>query len=250
MSGRALLLVLLVAACDGRGSYDNADIERGGRLYDTFWRVPGVKVASEPLDTNPTYRMTKGKQVGSVTWRCKECHGWDYRGFQGSYGIGDHATGTIGLYGDSQQQSPEWLFTAIRDGVPGTSMAAYGELLSGQDIQDLVRFIKEGLVDMSPFLDPVTYRPLTAIAANGNTLYEATCANGPCHASNGKGLNFGSPSQPEFIGSVASENPWEFIHKVRAGQPGTEMPSAIADTKWTMRDITDVMAHAQTLPTQ
>jgi mono/diheme cytochrome c family protein len=250
MLGRALLLVLLVAGCGAGGSYESADIERGGRLYDTFWKVPGVKVSTEPLDTNPTYKTTKGKQVGSVTWRCKECHGWDYRGFQGAYGIGDHATGVIGLYGDSQAQTPEWLFMAIRDGVPGTAMAAYGELLSGQDIQDLVKFIKEGLIDMAPFIDPVTRRTRAAIAANGSTLYEGTCAVGPCHGSNGKALNFGTPSLPEFLGSVANDNPWEFMHKVRAGQPGTEMPSAIADTKWTLRDLADVMAHAQTLPTE
>jgi hypothetical protein len=36
----------------------------------------------------------------------------------------------------------------------------------------------------------------------------------------------------------------------RAGQPGTEMPSALKDTLWSVQQIMDVLAHAQTLPTQ
>ena len=49
------------------------------------------------------------------------------------------------------------------------------------------------------------------------------------------------------MGTIAADNPWEFIHKVRSGQPGTHMPSAIID-QWTEKDILDLLSFAQTLP--
>ena len=51
------------------------------------------------------------------------------------------------------------------------------------------------------------------------------------------------------MGTLAVDNPWEFVHKVRAGQPGTSMPSGMV-SGWNIQDILDVLAHAQTLPQQ
>jgi thiosulfate dehydrogenase len=31
----------------------------------------------EPQGTHPSYPKA-GKKTGAGTWRCKECHGWDY----------------------------------------------------------------------------------------------------------------------------------------------------------------------------
>ena len=50
---------------------------------------------------------------------------------------------------------------------------------------------------------------------------------------------------PEFIGTVASDNPWETLHKIRNGQPGIPMPSlGVLDLK----DQLDILAYTQTLP--
>ena len=59
-------------------------ISRGGQLYDKWWEVIE---AEEPKTTHPAY-PAKGEKKGSATWRCKECHGWDYKGVDGAYGKG------------------------------------------------------------------------------------------------------------------------------------------------------------------
>jgi len=60
-------------------------------------------------------------------------------------------------------------------------------------------------------------------------------------------INFGDDEKPEFVGTIANENPWEFIHKARAGQPGTKMPSAIMNG-WSTENILDLLVYARTLP--
>ncbi|MEE8358097.1 MAG: hypothetical protein V3R82_01620, partial [Candidatus Hydrothermarchaeales archaeon] len=61
-------------------------------------------------------------------------------------------------------------------------------------------------------------------------------------------INFGSEEDPDYIGTVANSNPWETLHKIRAGQPDSQMPSAIA-SGWSMQDVVDVLAYSQTLST-
>jgi mono/diheme cytochrome c family protein len=230
-------------------SFQSADIKRGGRLYDEWWAVPGVKDPTEP-GTNPGYAKTTGTQTGSVTWRCKECHGWDYRGKDGAYAMGSHATGAPGLLGVPQSDEPDELFGAIKNGKANTAMSAFGSHLSDRDIWDLVKFIKDGMIDISSLINASTKKPVSANASQGAPLFAGTCALTSCHGADGKAVNFGTAAEPEFVGTVAADNPWEFFHKVRAGQPGTDMPSALTDTRWSVQQIMDVLAHAQTLPTQ
>lgn len=83
--------------------------------------------------------------------------------------------------------------------------------------------------------------------ANGEQLFGSVCA--PCHGEDGREINFGSEDEPEYLGTLAADNPWEFIHKVRVGQPGTAMPSAL-DSGWSMQQVVDVLTFSQTLPTE
>lgn len=255
VTGACCLWALTLVACndddknESPGGYATADVQRGAQLYDQWWAVPGAKSSAAPADTNPGYSLTTGTQTGAATWRCKECHGWDYRGSQGAYASGSHATGVAGLLG-VRSDAPEELFGAIKQGKAGTAMSAFEGQLSDDDIWDLVKFVKEGLVDTSSSIDSTTKAPIGADAAKGATLFAATCASSSCHGAQGNALNFGTDAEPEFLGTIATDNPWEFIHKVRAGQPGTAMPSALKDTQWTLDDILDVLAHSRTLPTQ
>ncbi len=68
-----------------------------------------------------------------------------------------------------------------------------------------------------------------------------------CHGRMGQIINFGDEDKPEFVSTIAKQNPWEFIHKVRAGQPGTRMRSGFI-LKWTVDDIRDLLAYARILP--
>ena len=68
-----------------------------------------------------------------------------------------------------------------------------------------------------------------------------------CHGRTGQMINFGDEKEPEFISTIAKKNPWEFIHKVRAGQPGTRMRSGII-LIWSDDNIRDLLAYARILP--
>lgn len=60
-------------------------------------------------------------------------------------------------------------------------------------------------------------------------------------------MNFGSSDKPEYLGTLAADNPWEAAHKIRFGQPATEMPGLIALAP---DAVADILSYAQTLPTK
>lgn len=212
----------------------------GGRLYDKWWTEAGV---DEPGSDQPLWAtQTTNTRSGADTWRCKECHGWDYRGAEGAYGSGSHFTGFPGVF-DTQSESYETL-VAILDGSanPEHDFSAMGT----EAINNLVGFLISGLVDYSPLIDAETKAAAGGDLANGETLYAGCSA---CHGEDGRSLNFGDEDEPEYVGTIALDNPWEFLHKVRAGQPGTGMPSAL-DAGWSMDELLDLLAFAQTLPVE
>jgi thiosulfate dehydrogenase len=214
---------------------------RGGRLYDKWWKEAGV---DEPSGDMPVWaRQDTNTRSGTSTWRCKECHGWDYKGAEGAYGSGSHFTGFPGIF-NAQDKSVDDLVAQISGGIdPEHDFSAMGD----QAILDLVSFIKEGLVDLTTVIDYETKAPIDGDLEEGEELYEGSCA--ACHGDDGRLLNFGSADEPEYVGTIAVDNPWEFVHKVRAGQPGTGMPSAI-DGGWNLKDVIDLLAYSQTLPTE
>src|SRR3990172_12009225 len=81
-----------------------AQIARGGRLYDNW--VKETKAAA-PAGNQPLWALqTTNTRTGIDTWRCKECHGWDYKGKGGAYSKGSHYTGFVGVWdaGTSKNQ--------------------------------------------------------------------------------------------------------------------------------------------------
>jgi thiosulfate dehydrogenase len=216
-------------------------VSRGGQLYDEWWKVTG---GAEPTEDNPVWaRQSTNTREGSVTWRCKECHGWDYLGADGAYGSGSHATGFPGVYG-AREKSFDELLAAVSGGVdPDHDYSAMGEA----SLADLVSFLLEGTLDVSDSINPATKAPIGADASHGLELYQATCLT--CHGEDGRLLNFGSEAEPEYVGTIAVDNPWEFIHKVRFGQPGAGMPSML-DAGWSLQDVFDLLAYGQGLATE
>lgn len=216
-------------------------ISNGGKLYDKWWVVAGV---DEPEGDNPIWdRQDTNTRSGADTWRCKECHGWDYMGAAGAYGTGSHYTGFPGVL-DAQDKSFEDLFAMLTGGVdPEHDYSVMGE----SALNDLVAFLQEGLMDVSSLIDSETKAAIGGDATSGEGLYMSACA--ACHGEDGRMVNFHDEDEPEYVGNIALDNPWEFLHKVRAGQPGTGMPSSI-DLGWILQNLVDLLLYAQSLPTE
>ena len=111
-------------------------------------------------------------------------------------------------------------------------------------------FLRKGLADTAQWIDGEgSFR---GDAERGKGLYSAglgtneSCAS--CHGQDGLEVPPGSADDyDEFVGKIARKNPWEFLHKVRYGQPGAKMPAAIRGGA-SLREIVDLGAYAQTLP--
>jgi mono/diheme cytochrome c family protein len=221
---------------------EDMHISRGGQLYDDWWKT--MVDVDKPEDEHPLWKTQKtNTRSGYSTYRCKECHGWDYRGKDGAYGKGSHFTGFKGIYGASQSMSEKELAGVLK----GSSNRDhdFSSFLKDDDIADLALFLKRGVTDARKFVDSSGVPPDGDVNAGGY-LFNMNCAQ-TCHGGLGAMINFGDREKPEFVGTVAGDNPWEFLHKVRAGQPGTRMPSAIIN-KWSDKEIIDLVSYARTLP--
>lgn len=220
-------------ALDQRSGSRLATIARGGMLYDKWYAE--LKM-DPPKSTHPSYATSQGKQKGSGTWRCKECHGWDYLGKDGAYAKGSHFSGIAGIQGSAGGSE-----NAVVASLKG-SAHKMGDLMSEQDLRALAVFVVEGQLDPNPYIDRGSKKAKGSVA-NGERIYMTVCTK--CHGADGKKINFGDEKEPEYVGTVANDNPWEVLHKLRMGQPGKEMPALLA---LPVQLLADTLAYSQTLP--
>lgn len=228
------------------------DPVRGGLLYDTWWAVlesgeemaePGeAHEAQGPEADHPLWStQTTNTRGGAETWRCKECHGWDYMGADGAYGAGSHYTGFPGVFGVTDLPTVD--VVAILKGSTNADHD-FSPVMDDQSLTDLALFITQAVVDDAAFVNADGSSRGDAVA--GATRFGEVCAF--CHGPEGNAINFDSLEEPEFLGHVAADNPWEFLHKMRFGQPGWPMPSGIRN-EWSDVDFANVLAYAQTFTT-
>ena len=217
-------------------------ISRGGQLYDNWW---GTTTDNHKPSGNHSLWRTQNtnKRSGYSTYRCKECHGWDYLGKDGAYGKGSHYTGFVGVYNASRKMTAKELEAVLMGSTNRDH--DFSMYLKDEDISNLVLFMKMGIVESS------IYIKADGSSNGGNVnmgqeVYSKTCMT-ECHGPQGMAINFGDDKKPDFIGNIARKNPWEFIHKVRSGQPGTRMSSGII-FKMTDKELRDLLAYSQTLP--
>ncbi len=208
-------------------------IVRGGQLYDKWWNVLYLP---EPEETHPAY-TAEGAKSGSTTWRCKECHGWDYRGVDGAYAKGSHFTG-IGGIRDFVGVNPDEIAAALvapphrfTDGV-----------LPKDAINALALFVSKGQIDTAPYINAATKTAL-GNADRGGAIFQTVCA--VCHGLDGAEMNFGDAVNPLYVGTLANDNPWEILHKIRFGHPGAPMVALFA---LDIEDQVDVLTYLQLLP--
>lgn len=181
-----------------------------GLLYDKWWQALEL---DEPAEDQPLWAIqSTNTRSGKDTWRCKECHGWDYNGANVAYGSGSHFTGFPGVMDAAGSMTPSELL-AVLDGTANSDhdFSPMGEEALGK----LVIFLSEGLVDVGSYIDAETKAAVGGDGSHGEELFSGTCA--ACHGVDGQTLNFGSDDDSDFVATIALDNPWEFIHKVRAG---------------------------------
>lgn len=250
----------LATGSDADYLVEQADAARGGLLWDRFWAVPDVPEPIEPGTPampaegmlpaqpgstlpadNPLYVINPAGNLrrGSDTWRCAECHGWDYLGEAGEYGNNSHRTGFGGVW-SARDDRVDDLFDQIADGGRGH---AYAAVLADEDIADLVRFVREGQIARADYVgtDGVAH----GFVAEGQTHFEVACV--ACHGEDGRKLNLAEGEVGErYLGDVALEEPGRFLHKLRMGQPDGSMPPASA-SRLRLADVADVLAYVQAL---
>jgi mono/diheme cytochrome c family protein len=210
-----------------------SQVTLGGQAYDNW---ASLQRRPLPSGTHPAYPR-KGKRKGATTWRCKECHGWDYLGVEGAYGTGSHYSGVIGITA-ARGRSPNDIAALLRSKVHGYTK----EMIPDELLLSIAKFVSEGQADAQKFIDYPNKRA-RGEAGRGHHTYQHQCAR--CHGFNGRAINFGSPKKPEYVGTVANKAPWEALHKIRMGHPGSTMPAfgSLADDV-----IADLLSYIQRLP--
>ena len=204
-------------------------IARGGLLYD-YWSE--ISAGEVPKETHPAYPKTS-KKTGRTTWRCKECHGWDYKGKDGYYGKGDNYTGIKGIR-TFDGGDPVKVAAILKD----KNHALTEHMLKPGDFEDLAFFVTKGQVDMDKYIDSQT-KKAKGDATKGEGYYNTICAK--CHGTEGK-----LPKDlQEPLGKLSRRVPWEVLHKIRNGDPGKEMPALRA---LPVEVGADILVYTQTLP--
>ncbi len=206
----------------------SASIAHGGRLYDDWQVEAGARKQSLPHPAYP--RTAYFANDAQLTWRCKECHGFDYLGNKGDYASGRHATGIKGVRGMAGVE-PARIAAVLRD-----ATHQYGAVLKERDLQDLANFVSTGLIDMDAAIDRQNRRA-RGDAARGGAPYRTLCAG--CHGTNGQLIS----ANP--LGRVARTNPWWSLHTIVNGHPDEKMP-ALRELGLPL--LVDILSHVQSLP--
>lgn len=223
MGVRRSLLLAVAAALAGlfwdaapASAADEASVARGGRLYDNWSRELKDRPPSAP---HPLFAARRNADAAE-TWRCRECHGLDYRGRHGIVGIRAR-----------QDADPAAIVALLKDGTH-----RYGGMMGESDLLDLARFVSHGQVDMQAAIGG------TRVADPGiqGKYYGTICAG--CHGPDGGRLREIAP-----LGDLARQRRHEVMHVILNGHPGQAMPALRAlGTDFAVR----MLAFLQTLPPQ
>ncbi len=253
-------------------AYAAADAAKGGIMYDKFW---ATESGFDQNDAN----LAKFNDYSNF-FRCKQCHGWDGLGNKGAYINRKPKTSrpnvtAFDMMEVRQNDAPIDIFNAIKgiggdrrdisydlsaydpasNNVDGDMMPDFSQILTDAQIWDLVKFIKEGMFDVTELYDAtyegtyptgsVTFSNLglDGNAANGKTFYAANCA--ACHGADGTTLAL---EDDKTVGSFARTKANEAQHKVHYGQLGTAMTGQFDLSVSDMKDLYKALSSETDFP--
>jgi len=230
-----IVLVLSLPTLVAAASPSPELLKRGAQLYDNWFALAG----EQPTETHSIYPEV-GQKQGAVTWRCQECHGWDYLGNQGRYAEGPHYTGIKGVRGVRN-----WSQEGLKKLLGPKGRHDFTAQLSRDDIVALTLFLRTGLVDARKAIDGEGLA--RGSSELGKPLYEAQCA--ACHGAEGQKLELKPEKEGvQGVGWLARDNPQETLHKILWGQPGSAMPSMRVDAGLSFEQVVDLLTYSQQLP--
>lgn len=207
-------------------------IALGGKLYDNWVKITDAE--DPPMSTHPKYPQDIGKIRKASSWRCKECHGWDFKGVDGLYASGKHKTRIKGVT-SSVGADPAKIAAILRD----DNHMPSDEMIEDEEVEALALFISKGQIDMDKAIDTGTKKVKGGDVAKGMSYYKTICSG--CHGLDGKKIK----DMPVTVGGISNVNPWGILNKIRNGQPGEKMPAMRA---FPLQVSLDILTYAQTLP--
>lgn len=265
---------LMLTACNkdnpNEEAYNNADIINGGIMYDKLW------ASESDFDQNSPHLATL-KEFSNF-FRCKQCHGWDGLGNQGAYISRAPKTTRpnvtpINLFQMAQTESADELFEELKEtsgrrdisydlstydpesnNSEGDKMPNLNQILTDSQIWDLIKFLKEGMLDVSQLYDAsysgsypngsmvISNLGKDGNGGNGKSYYAANCAL--CHGANGTALDL----EGMTLGKFTRTKPNEVQHKIMFGQPGSIMMAIPDITLEEVRDLYKALADTQAFP--
>ncbi|MBU0510355.1 MAG: hypothetical protein KJ638_01475 [Chloroflexi bacterium] len=216
------------------------DLVVGAQLYDKWYAVLGIPA---PQGEMPIWsRQSTNTRSGADTWRCSECHGWDYKGVNGAYASGSHYTGFPSIILATADMTEADIVAHLKG--ENDSEHDVSSYLDENAMRQAATFLKEGLIDDSEYIDSISLKVINGNIEHGKGLYDITCAE--CHGEDGTTIIFRMEGVDETLGDVANRDPFRFLHRTRFGVAGTEMPVGY-ELGWTPADGRDVLMYAQTL---
>ena len=224
--GTSMAVGMLAYAQTLPGQNIAASITNGGRLYDDWEWATGNRQALP----HPAYpQKAPYANVPSLTWRCRECHGPDYKGAEGQYASGSHATGIKGIRAMAGGD-PELIMAILRN-----RTHRFGAVLKFRDLQDLANFVSKGQVDMDAIIDPKSGK-VRGDVKRGETFYQTMCV--ACHGREGRF------TAKRALGNRARTDPWSALHSMLNGHPDDNMPALREIDR---KIITDILTYVQSL---
>ena len=225
------------AAAEGAGAPEIANrsqewqLARGGRIYDNWF---AAQLAEPPLRPHPM--LPAGSDVEPASsWRCSTCHGWDYRGSE--------IIGTAGTIKPPSLEKMRGVDVEVIAQLLRAEPHGYSpSLLPEQELRLVAHFVSEGQHDITAFAD-AKYVDSTGDPLSGRPIYQGVCIS--CHDSDGRAYIEGEPGDEVSLGWLSRNRTTQVLHKIRNGQPGTDM---VQLRFLSNAQISDLLAYLQTLP--